>query len=251
MTPRLFPTPTTGYGDNPLFLFYWFVVAILFLPGCGGTKQVKIDPALRAELKGEKEIKAIHYPRYKGLPTSGTQGGKLSPEPLVQDPLIEVQERFLSEVGAVLDLTNIRVIDEVRMARTSPAIGGPLPPLKRSFIKGYLFDFDPIWWTLKMVQGWLPNFKWDSVPAYLEYRVRARLIDIENEKVVWQSICNIGYRVSKFFDTGSYSEPVKERNTVSELLADDYALLKIKSSSAAKICADQLVSQFLEKEPAK
>lgn len=225
----------------------WLVAATLLLPGCSGTRQIKIDPAIRAELKHKGEIKAIHYPSYNGLSTSSNQGGRLRPEPLIRDPLIQVKERFLSEVGTVLGLTNIRVIDEVRMARTSPAISSPLPPLKRTFVKGYLFDFDPIWWTLTMDEGLLPNLTWDNVPAYLEYRVRARLIDIENEKVVWQSICNIGYIVSKFSDASSYSEPENERNTVSELLADDYALLKIKVSKVAEICADQLVSQFLGK----
>ncbi len=84
---------------------------------------------------------------------------------------------------------------------------------------------DDKWWQFTMTNA--------DAHAPLAYRARARLIDLDLEKVLWQAICDAH----------------TERHTGEEWIANQHELLKSKRDEVAAHCAEQLIEKFLEKQP--
>jgi hypothetical protein len=195
--------------------FLWIPIFLLQLQGCA-MRQIHIDPMERDNLlRNESEIRVVHY----ALPSLSIFG---SPTVIpLEAPLLSVKDRFLATVTAAY--SNVRFIEKVRF-------DDDLSSLKRTFRKGIVFDFGINNWELG------PRaFSGKSVYS-LALRVRARLIRLDDLKIMWQGICRIG------------GESPKTWRTLAELTANDYAILKEKRDAMAKKCADQLVAQFSGKE---
>lgn len=219
----------------------WFVV--LLFGGCTAIHHIKLSPVELRLLKKEKEIRAVHYEHYSVLISSS---GNSIP---INDPLIRVKGEFLKTLSNKLSLTNIRSIDEPRFGRSSIYTGAafaPLKPLKRTFIKGLVFDFGSVEWELRMHAGL--TFDLPKRLYSLRYSVHVRAIRVESNKIIWQGTCNIGKDTLGIPEYGAYIEPKENWLTEIELRANDNELLKVKRDEAADICVKQLLNQFFREE---
>ncbi len=230
-----------------------FLLAIL-VAGCSPLPQTAPTPNdqapyqgdYRGELQKEERIAAVHYDPFAGL--SGAlrhDPAKVVPSLVdMQDPVVQVKDQFLSVVASRLNVTNIRRIDQPRFARNLRLRGARpalIVPLQRTFVKGLVFDFDPIEWEL-MTYGGLKSLNQDTQLYSLRYVVRGRLIRVDDLRVLWQGTCSLGKGWPH--DDSVYEEPPEARKTLAELTENNNALLKIKRDETAGICTKQLSEQF-------
>lgn len=222
--------------------FFLIPVFFLLLHGCG-FREIKIDPQERNYLKEEPKIVAVHYNVWPSLTVESIRlfGGPQIDSLAMEAPLLRVKERFLSTLETELGLTNIRFIEEAHFSRSIPAIGADLYPLKRTFGNGLVFDSEMVLWSLL-------NYKFDTNHYTIFLTVRARLIRLDNLQIMWQSLCHIDDQKRTWWEWGVYVAPKEGRRTLTELTANDYAVLKERRDKTADMCVDQLLAQFLGKE---
>jgi hypothetical protein len=206
--------------------------------GCA-PRLVGIDRDALLQLKDQPEIRVVRHPPPAfdlgnpgntvlgstfglsgGSPVAGAQGrGEITRAFGLTDPARTVEERFTAALAFELGLSSFRPVDET-------AAGDGLDDLQKAFETGVVLDLKTIHWGLS------PDSKlWTRYR--LEYVARARLVRVEEAKVVWQGVCDASEREA---EGGA---------TLGELTADDAERLTEKFRDAAQACADELLGQIL------
>lgn len=232
--------------ENTIFLGF----LCLFLPaafyGCS-SGLIKIDERGLARLKKEPEIHAVTYiPASFIVETPGAYGSteamfgemegplggfahlrefeengkKMIRDYSLEDPVLKVRDKFISSVGADLGLQEAG-------AFTEPLKDDSIEGLKRRFGKGMVFDFKTTRWLLNYYPADLSHYR-------MTYGGRARLVSLEDSRVLWQGACRF-----------STTKEMRASPTMEDLVADDGALLKTKLLEASDRCASELLRQFL------
>jgi hypothetical protein len=213
---------------------FTFVLLVMLISGCGGLSRITLDPGTREQLKSNREILVVHYHPWTALPVHGAGGfvemavGATSTLPL-EDPLLRVKDRFIHDVSAELGISSFRMIQESRFSKHIPAKGADIGELQKAFGTGMVIDFDTIAWQLTFVSRSFVSS--DKTTYGLDYTVRARLIRLDDSKILWQGFCVIQ----------------RDRNPQpwGELAANDFSLLRVKRLDTADACAQELVDYFL------
>lgn len=199
---------------------------------------ITLEPQDRDQLKTRSEILAIHHLPWASLDAQG-DASRYSPIPL-EDPLQTVKEGFLATVVGELGLTNVRAVAARRFPPTLLKVGYAIgvSELARVFGHGYVIDIQTTSWALTVYgdeKWWQFNMTTHYAPGLLVYGARARLIDLDRGKTLWQAKC---YALT-------------ERHTAGEWVANDHELLKDKRDQLAALCAEQLAGKFLGKANAR
>lgn len=142
----------------------------------------------------------------------------------LQDPTLQVKERFVSALTADLGLTNIRRVEP-------PFSKDDTSNLRVTLGTGVVFDFKTTKWSYFLN---LPGEGIQFMPQSrygVKYDVRARLIRLEDTKILWEAVCR-------------YWEDSKRSVPLEELEANNGAILKTKFSEAAAFCSDGFRTQF-------
>lgn len=219
---------------------------LLLVSGCAPA-MIAVDPGERLRLREQAEVRAIHYPPpsfflvTKGMDRAGlffgalgavgamsaarSAGEKLREAYSLQDPIIRVRDRFLSDLKPDLDLGTVGIVE-------SPLDTDAPRTLRERFGDAVLFDFKTVGWGLGYHRE-------DSSRYGVMHNVRARLIRLQGTKVLWQAqvLCS------------SLQKEAAANPTLGELKADEGAMLKAKLDEAADQCARYLAAHFLGKEP--
>ncbi len=223
-----------------------FLVVLAVLAGCA-PEPIRLDPGARAVLKDEVEIRVVGYkatPIFAqtragqaaantagqlgligALVSSGATAVEEKQRAEVQalalpDPADRVRERFLAGVAKELGLRNLTV-------HPQPLASDDLDEVARAVGRGLAFDVNTFNWGLQPDQS--------SSSAYvLYYRARARLIRVEDKKVLWLGICS----------ATPADEPGRGPSW-DEFLANQGQLLKEKTQALADRCAGELIDQLL------
>jgi hypothetical protein len=205
----------------------WFLLLWLVVPAC---EHVPITSEARNRLlESTKPITVIHHGPMQQLDTGGRV--LLYPTIALSDPLTVVQDRFLELVRA-----------QARSVRFDPRVSSPvglratqrddLHQVKKQVGQGLVLEFRPWQWYFGVwdtEQRLNPISTSQEPRVLLGYAVRARLLDLDQEKVVWQYICRVS----------------TERNEMDVWMADNNALIKQKTGQLAEQCAHDLASDFL------
>ena len=194
---------------------------------------ITLEAQQRDQLKTRTEILAINYVPWPSLSVQG-DASRYSPISL-EDPLQTVKERFLATVAGVLGLTNVRPMEDPRFSPSKMRYGVAVSELVGVFGHGYVIDFQTTSWSLTVWGDetiWQFNMTNAAAPALLAYRARARLIDLDRGKTLWQTKCYVH----------------TERHKGEEWVANDHELLKAKRDQVAALCAEQLADKFFGKE---
>ena len=146
--------------------------------------------------------------------------------------------QFLSTVSEELRLTNVRALGAQRFPPTLLVkhYAIEVSKLARTFGHGLMLEFQTTSWALDVwgdEKWWQFTMTNADAPALLSYMARARLIDLDLEKVLWQANCDAH----------------TERHTAEEWVANQHELLKTKRDEVAAHCAHQLIDKFLETQP--
>lgn len=227
-------------------------VLIGIVAGCA-PEPVRLDAALRAGLKDEPQILVIGYkptPIFvqtrAGQASANTAGQAGLIGALVSlgasavdekqraevtrlvlpDPAARVRAGLVTGLARELGLTNLR-------AHPEPLASDTLDELSRAVGRGLALDVGTFNWGFQPDQG--------SSSAYLVYyRARARLIRVEDRKVVWLGICG-----------AAPADPARPGPSWDEFLANEGQLLKEKTAALADRCAGELIDQLLGREARK
>ncbi len=213
----------------------------LLMHGCGPSL-IQMDKNELSRLENLSNIHAVHYPsssfnvRTPGKTLAGgggalgsiislglfeSAGEKMTKDYALEDPILNVQNHFLSSLETDLGLTNIRIVQE------SPSEDS-IDELKRTVGNGMVIDF-------KTTQWMLYYYPTDWSHYRIAYSARGRLVRLEDSQIIWQGTCE------------SVGQDPKTSPTMNELIANNGALLKEVISEAANACAEQLSTHFLAK----
>lgn len=215
-----------------------FVVSMIFLwmSGCSRTA-IKMEGTERAHLHIQEEIEALHYPTdhltvmapdesigLGGMAGSRSEVGSSEGKQMIEaygleDPSGSVKERFVSGLKANATVTNIQST-EAPLSFEEP------DELKKIFARGMVLDFKTDRWALSS-----PNIR----GADVIYSARARLIRLEDSKILWQGRC------------GVTAPEAKGTSNAEEMIIDAGDLLKTKMDEAADHCAKALLAEFFGK----
>lgn len=143
----------------------------------------------------------------------------------LQDPVLRVKERFLSTLSVDFDLKNIRPVQ-------GPLTDDRVPALKERFGQGVVIDFKTIKWDLLYYLTDWSHYR-------IAFSARARMVRLEDSKIIWQGVCDI------------VGKDRKTSPTLDELESNNGALLKVKLNGAADRCVEELLEQFPDKESAE
>ncbi|HEV8584940.1 MAG TPA: hypothetical protein VGT02_08210 [Methylomirabilota bacterium] len=220
---------------------------LLAAQGCASA----VQPLQRSELdalRERAEVRAVHVksPTFKVL-TIGkavmigalggigggiaamqmeSEGKKMMAEQGLEDPALAVKERLATALESGLRLPKvIRVSD----AMESDDVDG----LARRFHGGLLLEVKTTSWLV----GSLPGF---AIPRKygLTYEAQARLIRLDDRKVLWRSAC----------DLPAHRAPTAA--PLDDVRANSWAMLKVMLAQAAERCATHLTQHLLGSEPA-
>ncbi len=178
------------------------LLTFVVLIGCT-PKIIEMDAATKESLIATQHITAIHYihPVFE-LPPYSTSGGvigglmsgivdrsrgeRIEEKFGLYDPILDVKENFLTTVLNEFPSLTISKI-------SAPFANDEVHDLKGPFSKGYILDFQTRrWGIVQHVEGW-EHLK---PPGSQERRkvtfiARARLIDANQESILWQGICDV------------------------------------------------------------
>lgn len=239
------------------------LLIFLLLYGCGGgLKQIRMTPEGWNYLKTQSEIQAAHYPSasltvmtpgkgiLQGWPAavggmaglgatplelggaalmglgleiygeslSRSSGAQMIKDYSLEDPILAVKEQFILYLVFNSDSKNIRFVQE-------PLRSDNINDLKKISGDGMVIDFKTIHIGLSYFLTYWGRYR-------IDYLVRARLIHLEDSKILWQGVCSY------------VGKDPKNSPTMDELAADNGALLKAKINEATDICAKELINQF-------
>jgi len=204
-------------------VIFTLVLLIILISGCSSLGQIPLNPGTREQLKSYREILIVHYHPLPALLVNRGLYSDSSTLPL-EDPLLRVIERFSHDLSAELGISSFRMIEKNRLSRD-------ISVLKMAFGTGMVIDFDTThWWLnrIRTLRGLFINSDMD--PYALTYEVRARLIRLDDSKILWQNTCFISDRNPQIWG---------------ELEANDFSLLKKERLDTADACAQELIDYFL------
>lgn len=221
------------------------LLAVMSTTGCGPGKIV-FAPEERAKLKDEPEIIAFRYESavLAAIPEAPSSGVYTYERTAVrEEPLIPLMESFLAAIKAELNLGAIRTLQEPRHHEPdyrfeldqSIEREKELYRIKRAFQRGLVFDFDKrnlVFSPDPMQYRSIAFTRTDGQVRFIvQLWARARLVKVEEQKVLWQGVCTIndgGMTLADFREAGS-------------------PLVQEKLDGAVKACAQELIAQFLGK----
>src|SRR5262245_14780476 len=215
----------------------WMIALVLtILVGCA-PKPILLDEATKVSLGGVREIRALYYtPPNLFVPVNpvpgmffGAIGGAIAgfeamsrSEQMVKaygliDPIIQVKTELRPSVQT--SFPDASIVD-IATPRQDDALG----VLKGEFQQGLLLDLKTIKWGIftKVGQG----------DHYVSYQGRARLVQLPEEKVVWQGVCDFEER-----------DDTTLRH-ITDFEANNGALLKEHLTKLATICSGELTKQL-------
>ena len=219
------------------------LIVLAILAGCA-PKSIQMDQAARESLSGVQEIKVLYYePPDLQVPSNpvpkiffGAIGGAVAAvvvqsrgqqmvkEYGLSDPMIRVKNGFVLSVQALFNKANLTEV-------TSPHKEDNLDKLKVEFHQGLFLDFKTTKWGIltHQLQGY----------HYVAYQGRARFVQIPEEKVIWQGVCDL--------------EEKDDTNMphITELEANNGALLKEYLTKLTTSCEAELIRQLSGKEVTK
>lgn len=206
----------------------------LGLAGCASAP-INMTPHEMHSLKSIPKIVAIHHGPSAPAVTTGSgvlaadltfglsvreEGPKIVKKYGIKDPVVMVEKDFLQGVMKQEHFHNLYIQKKmVSYNKTSVA------DLQKRFKKGYYLQFIPGQWD---VIYYMTN--WSHYHMY--FGVRARLVDLNDGKVLWNAGCSAPQ------DDGDNAP------TIDQLWANDGALLKHWTYTSARECAAQLVKKF-------
>lgn len=221
------------------------IILVMITTGCGPGKIV-LAPEERSKLKEEPEIIAFRYegPVLAAIP-GAPASGEYTYERIVvrEEPLIPLMERFLAAIKAELNLGTIRTLLEPRhhgpdfrfSLDQSAEREQDLYRIKRTFQTGLVFDFDKnnVLFSPDPSQYRSIAFtRTDSQVRFIvQFWARARLIKVNEQKVLWQGVCIVTNGGMTLADFREASNP----------------LVQEKLDGAINACAEELTAQFMGK----
>ena len=174
------------------------LIGLIWLPqGCIGDLyhsiksdlDITLDARDRDRLMAESEILAIYHEPWTSLPTQG-EARRYSPIAL-EDPLQIVKDQFLSTVSEELRLTNVALgAQQFRPPYGVKHYAIEVSKLARRFGQGLVLEFQTTGWALDVYgdeKWWQFTMHNAEAQALLVYGARARLVDLDLEKVLWQA----------------------------------------------------------------
>jgi hypothetical protein len=230
--------------------------------GCTGALK-GVPQAELARLRDQSEVIAVHYPSppfllRKTNPPQGIVAGGPSPLALLLLPVVigtvvvatavhNAEERASSEelanevkledpVVGLKDRLAARLATEAGIRQIWPVASvmdaDDVKSLTRAFGSATVLDVKIVNWGL--------HFQPADPKTFLAlYRVRARLVRLDQGNVVWNAEVTCGAGADRRFGTP----------TLDELKADGGALLKTTMATAADACVEPLLARFRGQEP--
>lgn len=224
------------------------LLTYVFLPGCAPSL-VSMDRAELEQLKHQPVIHVVHYASPSliahtpssdvGLAIGGVLGGlaavemgkaageELKKQCSLEDPSIGAGRNVIDTLSQEVGFKNFLLVPD-RLESDE------LDILKSKFENALVMDFKTHHWTLA-VKPWS---QWTTRRYYAVYSIRARLVRLQDPKVIW-----LGY---SYFNE---DESLSTSSTWDELKENSCTLLKAKFAQAAETSAQQLVEQLLRKTP--
>lgn len=215
-----------------LLLCTWL---ILSLTGCAQAP-VKMSRSDMQSLQAVPKIIAIHNgPIGPAVSTpggvlassftfglaQGQTGAEIMTQYGMKDPIVEVENQFLSDVMKQANFHNLYVQKQI-----VPYDQRDVEDLQKRFKTGYYLQFIPGQWSVIYYVS-----SWSHYQMY--YGAQARLVHLEDGKVLWSDTCSAPR------DEGDKAP------TMDELKANKAELFKQWTSKSASECAAQLVKKFL------
>jgi len=212
------------------------IAILIVLLGCS-PNSILMDQQTKESLSAIQEIKVLYYePPAPLIPvTIAPMGGvifgaiavagvqthreRLDNMPGLEDPILQVKKGFLASMQAALPKTTLSEVSH-------PLPDDDLEKLKRELGQGYLLDFKTTKW------GIINN----SIQVYslAVYQSRARLVNLSEEKIIWQGVCYL-----------SENDPVG-KPSIHDFEVDDGALFKAHLAKLATSCVAELNRQFVD-----
>jgi hypothetical protein len=153
------------------------------------------------------------------------EGAELTHEVGLGDPVVLLKERLASRLAG--EISRIRPVVEAMHS-------DDLKSLKQAFGSATILDVKTTGWGLHYHME-------DTKTFFALYRVRARLIRLDQDKVVWQAELTCAAGGDRQFGLP----------TLEELRANGGALLKTAIAQAAEVCAEPLLARFRGEEPTR
>ena len=210
---------------------YVGIAILILLLGCAPTS-ILMDQQAKESLSAIKEIKVMYYESPAPLVPISPVGGVVAVvasatethrERLdkmgLEDPILQVKNGFLASMQTSLPKT---ILSEV----SHPLPDDDLEKLKTELGQGYLLDFKTTKW------GILNNAM--QVYSFAVYQSRARLVNLSEEKIIWQGVCHL-----------VENDPIA-RPSILDFEADNGALFKAYLAKLATSCVAELNRQFAD-----
>ena len=218
---------------------YLGISILMALVGCA-PNSILMDPQTKQSLSAIQEIKVLYYesPALLAPPivVAGVVGSaivaaadqthreRLDKMPGVEDPILKVKKGFLASMQTSLPKTTFSEVPQ-------PLPDDDLEKLKREFGQGYLLDLKTTEW------GIINNTM--QVYSLAVYKSRARLVNLSEEKIIWQGVC---YLVE--------NDPIA-RPSILDFEADNGILFKAYLAKLATSCVAELNRQFTDTTASK
>jgi len=212
---------------------YVGIAILILLLGCAPTS-ILMDQQAKESLSAIKEIKVMSYESQAPVVPISNEGvsgvlaivataAETHRERLdkmgLEDPILHVKKGFLASMQTSLPKTTLSEVPH-------PLPDDDLEKLKRELGQGYLLDFKTTKWGIlnNAMQGY----------SFAVYHSRARLVNLSEEKIIWQGVC---YLVE--------NDPIA-RPSILDFEADNGALFKAYLAKLATSCVTELNRQFTD-----
>ena len=215
---------------------YVGIAILILLLGCAPTSIV-MDQQAKESLSAIKEVKVMYYESPAPVVPIPAGGGVLDivaaaaethRERLdkmgLEDPIFQVKKGFLASMQTSLPKMTLSEVPH-------PLPDDDLEKLKRELGQGYLLDFKTTKWGIlnNAMQGY----------SFAVYHSRARLLNLSEEKIIWQGVCYL-----------SENDPVG-RPSIHDFEADNGALFKQYLAKLGTSCVTELNRQFTDTTASK
>jgi len=212
------------------------VIILFMLQGCA-TQNIKLSDKDRTEIKKLKKVTAFHmpsgWPSLKtplgvlaseltlGLSEDWSEGQKLVHKFKIGDPSKTLKYKFIKQLNHKKKSANFTV-------NNTPLVQDDLEieNFKKKHKSGVVLQILPGTWQI-----WYYPFNWARYQMW--YRASAKLIRLDDSKVLWTAAC-------KANQDNSETAP-----TLDEITADNSNVLKGWVDKSTSQCAKQLVNDYL------
>lgn len=221
----------------PAASLMWLVLAGV-LAGCASAR-IALDPRVRESLPAASVVHVVAYPTdapplmtAKAMAAGSLFGGiggavvgvraasvgkdLMAKHKVVDDLSTQLASKLSDELG--------RTLPNLKRATSVPS-GQEVEDLRRAGLRPYVVDVR----GAGMIMYYLSNL----ARYRLVYSGRARLVDTENGRVVWQGVCD-----------NKGPEDAAQGPTLDELEADDGVAYRRLLGDATAACATDLLKQF-------